>query len=263
MMGPRTLIREIGFRLWPSPLACPVCERELRRFDRLPDMYEEEARKHGFPLPISGAETLNRAAYSCTRCGASDRDRLCALFLRENRTSETNPRPRLVHFAPARALDQCVRRLGYEVRTTDLFMDGVDDRLNIEHLDAYPEGSFDGLICSHVLEHVPNDRQAMRELFRILRPGGWGIVLVPLNLSVEKTDEDPSVTDVHERWRRFGQDDHIRLYARRDFIARLKEPGFVVEELGIAHFGEHAFRINAIAPGSILYVARKPGTGRV
>ncbi|MBK7751686.1 MAG: methyltransferase domain-containing protein [Flavobacteriales bacterium] len=97
--------------------------------------------------------------------------------------------------------------------------------LDITALD-FPDDHFDLIICSHVLEHVPEDRTAMRELCRVLRPGGTAILLVPMS-DRPTTDEDPSVTDPQERFRRFGQTDHVRLYGR-DYMDRLREAGFIV-----------------------------------
>jgi ubiquinone/menaquinone biosynthesis C-methylase UbiE len=86
--------------------------------------------------------------------------------------------------------------------------------------------SFDAVLCNHVLEHVPDDRKALGEIFRVLKPGGWAILMVPLSSRAE-TDEDPTVVDPKERERRFGQDDHVRLYGQ-DYQARLEAAGFHV-----------------------------------
>jgi len=90
----------------------------------------------------------------------------------------------------------------------------------------YPDGYFNVVYCSHVLEHVPDDRKALREFYRVLNPEGWAILLVPM--SGEKTIEDPSITDPTERVRLFGQVDHVRMYGR-DYIDRLLEAGFKVK----------------------------------
>jgi SAM-dependent methyltransferase len=78
-----------------------------------------------------------------------------------------------------------------------------------------------------VLEHVPDDRRAMRELHRILAPGGWAVLQTPVRSKLTRTDEDPSVTDPAERIRRFGQADHVRVYGA-DFEDRLRDAGFAV-----------------------------------
>jgi predicted SAM-dependent methyltransferase len=91
----------------------------------------------------------------------------------------------------------------------------------------YPDNAFDVIYCSHVLEHVPEDRKAMNELYRVLTPGGWAVLQVPI--SGEETYEDPSVTDPEERRRLFGSRDHVRQYGR-DYKDRLRAAGFVVRE---------------------------------
>ncbi|UUZ86362.1 class I SAM-dependent methyltransferase [Paenibacillus sp. P26] len=91
----------------------------------------------------------------------------------------------------------------------------------------FEDGRFDVFICDHVLEHVIDDMQAMRELHRVLKVGGWGIVQVPIALNLESTYEDASVTSPEERQEVFGQRDHVRIYAS-DFTTRLKTAGFRV-----------------------------------
>lgn len=91
------------------------------------------------------------------------------------------------------------------------------------------------IFCNHILEHVDDDRQAMRELFRVMRPGGWGIMLSPVNPDRETTYEDPSITDPVQRELHFGQKDHLRDYGR-DYGERLAEAGFDVEEIDYIRF---------------------------
>jgi SAM-dependent methyltransferase len=91
----------------------------------------------------------------------------------------------------------------------------------------FRDGAFDALLCHHVLEHVPDDRAAMRELRRVLRPGGWAILQSPIRSRLEATLEDPAVTDPRERERLFGQRDHLRQYGR-DYADRLRAAGFEV-----------------------------------
>ncbi len=93
----------------------------------------------------------------------------------------------------------------------------------------YAENTFDVVLCSHVLEHIPDDRKAMSELYRILKPGGWALLLVPFDAERPETFEDPDVVDPKERTRLFGQFDHVRVYGR-DFKDRLESAGFTVRQ---------------------------------
>lgn len=139
-------------------------------------------------------------------------------------------------------------------------MEGVDDRgVDITRMDLYPEGRFDAFICSHVLEHVPDDRKAMAELFRVLKPGGWGITMVPIEIGRPDVDEECGPLPESERWRRFGQDDHVRMYSQEGFLSRLRGAGFAMELLRAADLGgARLFARCGLAPESVLYLAHKP-----
>jgi ubiquinone/menaquinone biosynthesis C-methylase UbiE len=91
-----------------------------------------------------------------------------------------------------------------------------------------PDNCFDAIICNHVLEHIIDDRQAMRELYRTLKSGSWAILQVPLSLSLHKTYEDFSITTTTGREEAFGQSDHVRIYAN-DYKDRLEQVGFKVK----------------------------------
>lgn len=109
--------------------------------------------------------------------------------------------------------------------TGDLVDPRVKVKMDVTNI-PFPDNSFDVVFCSHVMEHVPNDRKALGEFFRILTSNGWAIFMVPIRMT-KLTDEDPEVSDPKERERRFGQSDHVRFYGR-DFEERLKEAGFQV-----------------------------------
>ncbi len=143
------------------------------------------------------------------------------------------PRPghRVLHVAPDRSLRDRLRTSpgvtyvgGDRKEPGYTYPPGTID-LDVAAL-PFPDDDFDLVICSHVLEHVQDDRRAMRELHRVLRPGGLAILLVPMSQRAD-TDEDPTITDPEERARRFGQRDHVRLYGR-DYPDRLREAGFTV-----------------------------------
>ena len=243
---------------------CPVCESRVAAFLPLPDFFRDNLYKYQFPFEASDAETCNAAAYLCPSCSATDRDRLYALYIGHyianiGRTAPVD----IVDFAPSAPLSALIRRLiassgtALRYRTADLLAENVDDRVDISDLRSYESDQFTFFICSHVLEHVPDDRRAMRELHRILTPGGQGILMVPIVLSVEQIDEDPGITDAGERWRRFGQFDHVRLYSKSGFLSRVREAGFDVCQLGKDYFGEELFNRTGITKQSVLYVVEK------
>ena len=153
------------------------------------------------------------------------------LWLRECSTL-LESRPRLLHIAPEVSLMRHFKRIykGSEnYITADLESPLADMHFDVQSIPM-EDCSVDVIICNHLFEHVEEDRRAMRELHRILRPGGWGIVLVPEDRSRAETFEDDTITDPKERTRIFGQYDHRRIYGR-DFDNRLREAGFRVERI--------------------------------
>jgi len=226
-------------------------------------------RQHGCSFDLADTETCNHSRYACPVCKASDRDRLYALYIDRYLGLRKQGAPvRLLDIAPSRPLSEHIRRRlretgpGTEYRTADYAMKDVDDRVDVMDMGLYPDNDFDFLCCSHVLEHVADDRKALRELYRVLKPGGEGIIMVPIILKIEDIDEDPSITDPNERWKRFGQDDHVRVYSKQGFVQRMSEAGFAVRQYGQEYFGRKALRRYGIATRSILYVGEKPAVNR-
>ena len=132
----------------------------------------------------------------------------------------------MLHIAPEYGMEPRLRRsLGAGYVTADLTDPEVMVRIDITNID-FPAESFDVIYCSHVLEHVADDRKAMRELQRVLKRDGWGVLQVPIRPGV--TYEDPTIVDPQERLRAFGQEDHVRQYGD-DFADRLREAGFDVQ----------------------------------
>jgi len=184
---------------------CPVCESSVRRF--LPYL----------DPPIPNAR--------CPVCRSLERHRLDWLFLKK-RTDLLDPSPKaLLHIAPERIFRrklESAKQLRYV--TGDLMDPSVHTRLDVTRL-PFRDGAFDAVYCSHVLEHVPNDTLAMAELFRVLRPGRWAVIQVPV--TAKRTFEDPSIRTPEERKRWFGQADHVRRYGP-DVVERLQAAGFQV-----------------------------------
>ncbi len=98
------------------------------------------------------------------------------------------------------------------------------ERMDLRRLQ-FPDEHFDFIYCSHVLEHIREDRQAMSELFRVLKVGGLALVIVPIRTG--PTIEDPAVTSPEERKALYHHPDHVRCYGD-DFKERLEAIGFQV-----------------------------------
>jgi hypothetical protein len=161
----------------------------------------------------------------CPFCGAFERHRLAMHFLRSHTDLFDGLSRRLLHVAPEAAFEPIFRQVaGAGYLSADLLRDDVMERMDITDIH-HPDNSFDVIYCSHVLEHVSDDRKAMREFCRVLRPSGWAMLNVPINAA--HTFEDPSITDPAERERVFGQYDHVRNYGP-DYKQRLEEAGFRV-----------------------------------
>ena len=234
---------------------CSVCNHRIHDFQPLPEYYHENAAKYGCEHSFDDAETLNYKQYSCPSCGVSDRDRLYALFISRYLLENNISKMTMLEIAPSKALSAFTKKTGrINLRTADLNMQDVDDKIDITNMQNYADSSFDSFICSHVLEHVADDRKALSELYRILKPGGWGILMVPIKLGIDEIDEDPTLEDEGERWRRFGQHDHVRRYSKKGFLERVESAGFRVCQYGREYFGAEVFQKNAINEKSILYI---------
>lgn len=134
----------------------------------------------------------------------------------------------MLHIAPEPALARRLMHLdNVDYLSADLFDPKAMVKMDITQID-YPDHSFDLIYCSHVLEHVSDDRKALGEFWRVLKPGGKAIILVPILGQV--TFEDASITDPVERERVYGQHDHVRSYGL-DFASRLEGSGFQVKPI--------------------------------
>jgi SAM-dependent methyltransferase len=239
------------------PLWCPICGTSPATFLPLPEIYRENASRYGFEHFEKG-EMLSVDAYSCSVCGASDRERLYALWIDQQLEQKLfSNKTSIIHFAPESALFQKFKGLSFSsYKTADLLMDHADYKVDMMDM-PFQDESFDFFICSHVLEHVESDDKALSELFRITKEGGCGILMVPIIMGLDATLEDPSVTDEANRYRLFGQNDHVRLYARKDYIKKINSHGFRVEELGENYFGKDVFFALGLTPTSVLYIVHK------
>ena len=130
---------------------------------------------------------------------------------------------KMMHVAPEGEMEKLFRNIkGIDYLSVDLYSANAMEKVDITDI-PYGQTEFDIIYCSHVLEHVPEDQKAMSEFYRILKPGGWALICVPI--TGDKTFENPMVTDPKEREELFGQHDHVRKYGT-DIAERLRSVGF-------------------------------------
>lgn len=215
---PRPILIKVSF--WVSPIISfylkgtnftdPIDGKSFRKF--LP---------YGYGVQRSNA--LSPSTLSL------ERHRLLWLYLK-NETDFFTTTKKVLHIAP----EQCFLKLfkkqqNLEYTTADLYSPIADVKADICNL-PFEENSFDVVFSNHVLEHIEDDKKAMSELFRVLKPGGMGIFQIPQDLSFENTYEDFSIKSKEERKKHFGQYDHVRIYGR-DYFDRLRSVGFKVNEI--------------------------------
>lgn len=249
------VLEEVEGCIEPKAKRCNVCGSDVF-FNPISAGYEIMRRKYGFLYWDADFQLESKESYGCPVCGAYDRDRLMIAFLKEVQ-AEPGEKLRMLHIAPSPSLERyALGREDIQYESTDLIMPGVTFHADLQHMDMVENETYDIIVCSHVLEHVEEDARAMGELYRILKPEGVCLVLVPLIAGMQDTEEQWGCSE-EENWRRFGQGDHCRLYGRNDFMRRLQKAGFYVNELGKEWFGEEFYQEYGFDDLSILYVATK------
>ncbi|WP_299410709.1 class I SAM-dependent methyltransferase [Acaryochloris sp. IP29b_bin.148] len=182
---------------------CPICENSLRRF-------------YPFGNPP-------RPFAQCPYCDSLERHRLDWIFLKQQTNLFENAEKSLLHVAPEASLAQKFKSIpNLNYLSVDLDSPHAMERMDITDIH-YPDESFSSIYCSHVLEHIPDDRKAISELYRVLKTGGWAMLQVPI--SAQKTYEDFSITSPKERKKHFGYWNHVRKCGP-DYINRMKDVGF-------------------------------------
>lgn len=208
---------EVKLRQWRNSLApllhggdtvyCPVCQSSFGRF-----------------LP-AGSGKRARPAAVCPGCRSRERDRLTWLFLRERESGLLSRHMQFLHVAPEPRLSTYFSDIiGEGYITADLMRRDVMVRMDVQDM-LYPNETLDAIYCSHVLQDVPDDRRAIAECYRILRPGAWAILNVPL--FAEATAESDEPDNVRAVWDK-RPDEHVRSYGP-DYRERLSAAGFNVE----------------------------------
>ena len=186
-----------------------------------------------------------------------ERHRLLWLYL-EKETDLFKKPQKLLHFAPEQAFYNRFKKLkNLNYTTTDLNSPLADVKADICNL-PFADNDFDFILCNHVLEHIPDDKKAMSELLRVLKPNGTAILQIPQDLNRETTFEDDSITDAKERAEIFGQYDHLRVYGR-DYFETLRTIGFKVSEVDYTNnFNATEIEQYRLQKGEIIPVCKKP-----
>ncbi len=227
-------------RLRGNAVHCPCCQRNFSRFLPGPEHQGGEHRQF------------------CDRCQSRERHRLFMLYVARKTDLLTRPQA-VLHFSPNAGIAlRLVNQPGLTYFTTNYSHDPTTHlQMDITQL-ACADNAFDVIICSHVLEHIPDDMAALRELYRVLKPGGWANLNVPLRHGLAETFEDWSVTTPEDRLRVFGQWDHVRNIGT-DYADRMRAAGFQME-LSVAGnvFTDAEITRFGLNRNETLFIARKP-----
>ncbi len=215
---------------------CPVCEGNFRKF-----------------LPYGNKGSNNRL---CPKCLSLERHRLIWLYLKNKTDFFTSPY-KVLHIAPEQTFYYRFKKLrNLEYVTADLESPLAKVKMDIRNM-PFENDYFDIVLCNHVLEHIDNEKLALKEIYRVLKKGGWAILQVPIDMSREKTFENPDITDPAEREKTFGQYDHVRIHGR-DYPDRLSNSGFkVTAEDYIKTLDPDIVKHYRLPPDEIIYIARK------
>ena len=198
-----------------------------------------------------------RANAICPVCYSVERHRMIWAFLSARLSRPDLHGFRLLHVAPEYGLRSNLQKIdGVDYWTSSLNGAGTRVSADITNL-SFDSDFFDGILCSHVLEHVLDDRSAMKEFFRVLRPMGWAVLQVPLELDREFTYEDATIASSADRMKAFGNESHVRVYGR-DYPERLRSTGFNASLIGCEEILPGGVLRHGMDPGEPLCYCTKP-----
>ena len=220
-------------------------------------------KKHVDPIDNSSFRKFLPYGYNKIRVNALspstfslERHRLLWLYLKRE-TDFFSKKIKVLHFAPEAAFIEKFKKLkNISYDTIDLNSPLADIKADIRNLPINSD-SYDFILCNHVLEHVQDDRKVMKEFYRVIKKGGWGIFQVPIDTNRKETFDDPSITDPKQREKHYWQDDHVRLYGL-DYGNILSEAGFeVIEDDYINNLDSKLVERYALPKGEIIYFCKK------
>jgi SAM-dependent methyltransferase len=205
-------------------------------------------------MPYGRTNPRNNAL--CPNCLALERHRLMWLYL-QKKTGFFKEPLKVLHVAPEHCFInrfEAMKNLDYI--TADIESPLAKVKMDI-HAIPFEANTFDTAFCNHVMEHVDNDIQAMRELHRVLKPGGWAIIQSPMDVTRETTLEDPAITSEADREKYYWQKDHVRLYGQ-DYKQRLEQAGFQVKaDSFVQELDKQLVERYALPAGEIIYFCKK------
>ena len=237
-----------GFAILGSAKLCYACNRRVGRFLPYRGGWKDVPPRIR-ALDVIGSDVEN---FSCPRCGAHDRERHLLMYFDRAGMWKRIAGAAVLHFAPERILAARISNAKpARYVKADLFPTAADTtREDISKL-SFGDRTFGVVIANHVLEHVADDRAAMKEIFRVLQPGGLAVLQTPYCDKLTRTSEDESIRDDAGRLQAFGQEDHVRLYGR-DLFSRLEGAGFVSKVLdhdsALKDYGESLYGVNRREP---------------
>ncbi len=222
-----------------NKVECPVCGKSYSKFLSY------------------GSSVAHREGVLCPGDLTLERHRLMWLYLRDFSSFFTTDKLKVLHMAPEQCfLDKFKAQKNLDYLTADIESPIADMHFDLHNIPL-DDNQFDVVFCNHVMEHVDDPSQCMKELFRVMKPSGWAIMQVPQDFSREKTYEDKSITSPEDREKHFWQKDHVRLFGR-DYPDYLRNAGFEVEEFYPKEkLGADLFERYRLQPSEVLYIARK------
>jgi len=233
-----------------SNFICPFCRTTYRKFAKIG--YDSFIQRS---LKVIGAGRRNAL---CPVCGSSDRERLLYVYFNQYHNFPETTGYSILHIAPETNLSKIfLEKSNIEYICGDKFEKPHSYPSYVKNIDItdipYPDNQFDLVICNHVLEHVPDDKKGLSEIYRVLKRNGKAILQVPISKQLKETLEDTSIVDKQERILRFGQFDHFRLYGL-DYFERIKDVGFDFSEFKVDHDRYKQFGLN---PEELIFLALK------
>lgn len=246
------MMRHGGLRFY-----CPFCHWSYRNFrPRGQTINQDLFQRYGM---VGGGL---REHCECPGCHSHDRERLLYLFLRQ-RTDLFDPsiKRRVLHSAPESNLRRVLQSQPHlDYLDVDRNPQRARQAVDLTSM-PFADGSFDVVISCHVIQEIPDDRAAMREIYRVLAPGGWAIVQAPVGAKLERTIEDDTAVTGQQQWERFGDVYFRRVYGR-DYPQRWEEVGFIMQVHPFAReLGADTRRRMSLLEDEVVYVAHRPRQG--